>query len=64
MPRPIRSAARTIFAIVQVLLLGTALIGLGSPLEILLGVIVLALLLLSPELFRPGGARTGRETAS
>ena len=64
MPRPIRSAMRTTFAIAQILLLGTALLGLGSPLEILLGVIVLALLLMSPELFRPGGARTGRETTS
>lgn len=64
MPRPVRSAVRTTFAIAQLLLLGTAVLGLGSPLEVLLGAIVLALLLLSPELFRPGGGRTRRETIS
>ncbi len=61
MPRPLRSAKRTTFAIAQLLLLlGTALLGLGSPLEILLGMIVLGLLLLSPELFGPGGRGAGK----
>lgn len=54
MPRPMRSAARTTFAAAQVVLLGTALLGLRSPLEILLGVVVLGLLLLNPALFQQG----------
>lgn len=64
MPRPPRSATRTAFAIAQLLLLGTAVLGLGSPLEVLLGAIVIALLLLTPELFRAGGIRTGKQPTS
>jgi len=45
MPGPIRSAGRAATALVQLLLLGTALLGLRSPLEIVLGVIVVGLLI-------------------